>query len=83
MFLMYSPTIAGSKQWIRMPLGRERTVSRAKTYWWTEHYEFGGVRPPASWTTVLQARRRLEAGAQRPAATAWPWTSTTKSCSTL
>ncbi len=50
MFLMYSPTIAGSTQWIRMPLGRERTVSRAKTYWWTEHYEFGGVRPPASWT---------------------------------
>ncbi len=49
MFLMYSPTIAGSKQWIRMPLGEERTVSRSKTYWWTEHYEYGGVRPPASW----------------------------------
>ena len=49
MFLMYSPTIAGSKQWVRMPFGEARTVSRARTYWWTEHYEHGGVRVPASW----------------------------------
>ena len=49
MFLMYSPTIAGTRQWVRMPFGEARTVSRAKTYWWTEHYEHGGVRVPASW----------------------------------
>jgi hypothetical protein len=49
MFLMYSPTIAGGKQWVRMPFGEARTVSRARTYWWTEHYEHGGVRVPASW----------------------------------
>ncbi|MCY3017572.1 MAG: glycoside hydrolase family 127 protein [Planctomycetota bacterium] len=54
MFLMYAPTIAGSKQWIRMPLGEERTVSRAKVYWWTEHYQHGGVREPTSWTLLYK-----------------------------
>ena len=54
MFLMYSPTIAGSKQWIRMPWAKPRTVSHAKTYWWTEHYEYGGVRPPASWRLLYK-----------------------------
>jgi hypothetical protein len=49
MFLMYGGSLFGSKQWIRMPFGQERTVSRAKTYWWTERHEHGGVRPPASW----------------------------------
>ena len=50
MFLMYGGSLFGSKQWIRMPLDKSRTVSRSKTYWWTEFYEHGGVRPPASWT---------------------------------
>lgn len=39
--------------WLRgytsMAFGEARTVSRARTYWWTEHYEHGGVRVPASW----------------------------------
>ena len=54
MFLMYGGAIFGSKQWIRMPLGEERVVSHAKTYWWTEHYEYGGVRPPASWKLLYK-----------------------------
>ena len=49
MFLMYGGSLFGSKQWIRMPFDAPRTVSRVKTYWWTEHYENGGVREPASW----------------------------------
>jgi hypothetical protein len=54
MFLMYAPTIAGSTQWVRMPFGEARTVSRAKTYWWTEHYEHGGVRVPALWRLLYK-----------------------------
>lgn len=49
MFLMYGSSLFSSQQWIRLPFGEPRTVSRAKTYWWTEHYEHGGVREPASW----------------------------------
>jgi uncharacterized protein len=51
---MYGSSLFGSKQWIRMPLGEARTVSRAKTYWWTEHYEHGGVREPASWRLLYK-----------------------------
>jgi hypothetical protein len=54
MFLMYGGSLFGSKQWIRMPFGTERTVSKAKTYWWTEHYEHGGVREPASWCLLYK-----------------------------
>jgi hypothetical protein len=54
MFLMYGPSLFGSKQWIRLPLGEARTVSRAKTYWWTERYEHGGVREPASWRLLYK-----------------------------
>ena len=54
MFLMYAPTIAGGKQWIRMPFAEAKTVSRAKTYWWTEAYEHGGVREPASWRLLYK-----------------------------
>ena len=49
MFLMYGGSLFGSKQWIRMPFDQPRKVSKAKAYWWTEFYEHGGVRPPASW----------------------------------
>ena len=54
MFLMYGNSLFGSKQWIRMPLGEARTVSGSKTYWWTEHYEGGGVREPASWRLLYK-----------------------------
>jgi len=50
MFLMYGGSLFGSKQWIRMPFDQPRKVSKARTYWWTEFYENGGVRPPASWS---------------------------------
>ncbi len=54
MFLMYGGSLFGSKQWIRMPLGESRTVSKSGTYWWTEHYEHGGVREPASWRLLYK-----------------------------
>jgi hypothetical protein len=54
MFLMYGSSLFGSKQWIRMPFAEPRTVSRARTYWWTEHYEHGGVRVPASWRLLYK-----------------------------
>ena len=54
MFLMYGGSLFGSKQWIRMPFAEPRTVSRARTYWWTEHYDSGGVRMPASWRLLYK-----------------------------
>ena len=49
MFLMYNRSNFGGKAWIRMPFPEVRSVSRVRTYWWTEHYASGGIRPPASW----------------------------------
>ena len=53
-FLMYGDALFGSAQWIRMPLGGTKTISHSKTYWWTEHYDSGGVRVPASWRLLYK-----------------------------
>ena len=56
MFSMYDRDSFGSTQWVRMPFLKARTVSKVKTYWWTEHYESGGIRAPASWSLLYKDR---------------------------